>query len=453
MSSEERASFSSKIGMLLATAGSAVGLGNVWRFPYMAGENGGAAFILVYIGCVVLLGVPCMISEFIIGRESGSNAARAYKKLSPNKFFGIIGYLGVLAAFLITGYYAVVSGWCVEYIVASAVNKLHGSPDFFKTFFDDFAGGAGRAVMWTVIVLLITHVVIVKGVREGIEKASKFMMPALFILLIIMVVLTCMLPGAGKGVEYLLYPDFSKITPKVFIDALGQSFYSLSLAMGILCTYASYYVKKVKLPKTAYQIGFIDMLVAILAGLIIFPAAFSVGVEPDSGPSLLFVTLPNVFQNAFANYPVIGYIVSISFYALLTLAALTSLISLHEVSTVFLAEEMHISRKWGATAVTISCIIIGSLCSLSFGGREWLQIGGQSLFGFLDFITGQVMLPIGGLLSCILVGWFLPKKMISNQYNNWGTYKTHLFNWYLFCTKFLCPVLIILIFLHQFGIV
>lgn len=335
MVQQKRAKFGSKLGMILATAGGAVGLGNVWRFPYMAGQNGGAAFILIYIGCILLLGLPCMVSEFIIGRHAASNTARAYTKLSDGTAWKWVGYLGVLTGFLITGYYAVVSGWCLQYALASVVGHLHGSPAYFQSYFSDFSTNPWKPVLWTAVILLITHYVIIHGVRNGIERASKIMMPALFLLLLAIVVASCLLPGAGKGVEFLLKPDFSKVTGDVFLGALGQSFYSMSIAMGCICTYASYYSRHTKLLNSAVQIGVIDTVVAILAGLMIFPAAFSVGVSPDSGPSLIFITLPNVFEQAFASMPVVGYVISLSFYLLLSMAALTSLISLHEVSTAF----------------------------------------------------------------------------------------------------------------------
>ena len=283
MGEQKRAKFGSKLGMILATAGGAVGLGNVWRFPYMAGQNGGAAFILIYVGCILLLGLPCMISEFIIGRHAASNTARAYTKLSNGSAWKWVGYLGVLTGFLITGYYAVVAGWCLQYGTASVLNHLHGTPDYFKSYFADFSTNQWKPVLWTVMILLFTHYVIIHGVRNGIERTSKILMPALFVLLVAIVVASCLLPGASKGVEFLLKPDFSKVTGDVFLGALGQSFYSMSIAMGCICTYASYYSRHTKLLNSAVQIGIIDTCVAILAGLMIFPAAFSVGVSPDSG--------------------------------------------------------------------------------------------------------------------------------------------------------------------------
>lgn len=453
MSQEERAKFGSKMGVILATAGSAIGLGNVWRFPYMAGENGGAAFIIFYILCVVILGLPCMVSEFIIGRHAQANTARAYNKVSGKRIWTLVGCLSVLTGFLITSYYAVVSGWCLQYIYASLMGHLDGDPEYFKQYFANFSADPVKPIVWTVAILGITHLVIQHGVRDGIEKASKMLMPTLFVLLLVLVVSSCMLPNAIAGIEFLFKPDFSKVTPEVLLGALGQAFYSMSIGMGCLCTYASYFSRQTNLLRSAVQIGLIDTFVAILAGLMIFPAAFSVGVSPDSGPSLIFITLPNVFQQAFGGMPVVGYVVSLLFYALLSLAALTSLISLHEVSTAFFHEELHIGRKKAALIVTASCSVLGAFCSLSLGGYEVMSFLGKTLFDIFDFVTGQVFLPVCGFLTCLLVGWYLPHKLVRDEFTNWGTLRGKFFHIYLFAIKYLCPACILIIFLHQLGLI
>ena len=452
MVEQKRAKFGSKLGMILATAGGAVGLGNVWRFPYMTGQNGGAAFILIYIGCILLLGLPCMISEFIIGRHAASNTARAYTKLSNGTAWKWVGFLGVLTGFLITGYYAVVSGWCLQYGVASAMGHLHGTPDYFKSYFTDFSTNPWKPVLWTVMILLFTHYVIIHGVRNGIERASKIMMPALFILLVAIVIASCLLPGAGKGIEFLLKPDFSKVTGDVLVGGFGVWLFCLCLGLGCLCCYASYYSRHTKLLNSAVQIGVIDTCVAILAGLMIFPAAFSVGVSPDSGPSLIFITLPNVFEQAFASMPVLGYVISLAFYLLLSVAALTSLISLHEVSTAFFQEELHISRSRAAMIVTGGCSMIGAICSLSLGEWSFLKVAGVDLFDVFDFVTGQIFLPVGGLLTCLFIGWYVPKKLVKDEFTNWGTTRGVFFGTYYFLIRFVCPLAILAIFLHQLGV-
>ena len=452
MAKLERANFSSKLGVILATAGSAVGLGNVWRFPYMTGQNGGAVFIIIYLLCVLLLGIPCMISEFIVGRHAQSNTARAFRKLSGGTAWSALGYMGVLTGFLIMGYYAVVSGWCLQYIWASLTGHLHGDPEFFKQYFASLSSDPVKPIFWTVIILLTTYLIIEKGVRNGIERASKVLMPTLFILLLVIVVASCMLPGAKEGIEFLLKPDLAAINGDVFLSALGQSFYSLSIAMGCICTYASYFSKSTNLTNSALQIGIIDCLVAILAGLMIFPAAFSVGVSPDSGPSLIFITLPNVFQQAFSAFPAVGYIISLLFYTLLSLAALTSLISLHEVSTAYFQEELVITRKHAAVAVTVAASVIGTFCSLSLGAVDFLSIAGRTLFDWFDFITGQIFLPVVGFLTCIFIGWFVPHKIVRDQFTNWGTLRSPLFHFYLFLVKYVCPICILFIFLHQLDL-
>ena len=448
----ERANFKNTLGVILATAGSAVGLGNVWRFPYMTGQNGGASYIVIYILCVLLLGIPCMVSEFIIGRHSASNTARAYNKMG-NRWWGIIGMLSVSTGFLITCYYVIVSGWCLQYMYATVLGELHGDAAYFISYFSDFSSNPWKPLLWVAVFMGITHWVIIHGVRGGIERASKVLMPALFVLLLVIVVASCMLPGAERGISFLLKPDFSKIDGSVCLNAMGQSFYSLSIGMGCICTYASYFSRRTNLSQSAIQISVIDCLVAILAGLMIFPAAFSVGVQPDSGPSLIYITLPNVFQQAFSAVPFVGTIVSFAFYALMSLAALTSMISLHEVSTAFFQEEMHISRKRSATIVSVSTSVIAIFCSLSLAGVDWLVIGGKSLFDWFDFVTGQLFLPIVGFFACLFIGWYVPKDIVRDEFTNWGTLRSSLYPVFLVCVRFVCPTGILLVFLNQLGII
>lgn len=453
MSNQERGNFGSKFGVILATAGGAVGLGNIWRFPYICGQNGGAAFIIIYIGCILLMGLPVMLCEFIIGRHAQANTARAYTILANGKAWKYVGYLGVLTAALIIGYYGVVAGWTLEYMFASLTGKMHGTPEYFKQYFADFSSNPIKPIIWMILLVGMTHFVIVHGVQKGIERASKVMMPVLFILLLVLVICAVTLPGAAKGIEFLFKPDFSKVNHNTFIEALGQSFYSLSIAMGCICTYASYFKRETNLTNSAMQIAAIDTVVAILAGLLIFPAALSVGVNPDSGPSLIFITLPNVFEQAFGSIPWLGYIVSVAFYLLLSIAALTSNISLHEVCTSFLSEELKVGRKRAAAMVSVGCIIVGALCSLSLGGREWLQAFGMSLFDLFDWFTANICLTVGGFFTCLFVGWYVDHKIVRDELSNWGTLRTPHFHTVIFLLKYICPVLVVFIFLHQFGLV
>jgi NSS family neurotransmitter:Na+ symporter len=346
-----------------------------------------------------------------------------------------------------------VAGWCLQYVYASVAGQLHGSPQFFDQYFAVFSSDPWQPILWLCVFFGITHFVIIHGVRNGIERASKILMPLLFVLLLFIVVASCMLPGASAGIDFLFKPDFSKMTSDVFLGALGQSFYSLSIAMGCICTYASYFSRQTNLSNSAMQIGLIDSMVAILAGLMIFPAAASVGVRPDSGPSLIFITLPNVFEQAFVSMPIVGFFISLMFYALLALAALTSLISLHEVSTAFFQEELKTTRNRAAWIVTVTCWVVGVFCSMSLGQWSFLSIDGKSLFSLFDFVTGQIFLPIGGFLTCLFIGWFVPKQLVKDEYTNWGTLRGRLFWVYLFLVRFVCPVAIAAIFLHQFGVV
>ena len=450
---QDRVNFGSKIGAILAAAGSAVGLGNIWRFPYETGNHGGAAFILIYLLCIVLLGLPIMIAEFSIGRHSRANTAGAYNVLAPGTPWRGVGYMGVLAGFLILSYYSVVAGWTLEYTWQAISNGFAGmNAEGYTQFFTNFSANPWRSVLWMVVFMVMTHMVILMGVKKGIEKSAKIMMPMLFILIIVLVICSVTLPGADKGLAFLLKPDFSKVNADVFLGAMGQAFFSLSLGLGCLSTYASYFGKDTNLSKTALSVGVIDTMVAIMAGLIIFPAAFSVGVSPDAGPSLLFITLPNVFQMAFGDVPFLAYIFSVMFYVLLALAAFTSTISMHEVVTAFVHEDWKFSRKKAAWYVTIFCTLLGVLSALSFGVLADMKIFGLTFFDFLDTLTSKVMLPLGGMLISIFTGWYLDRRIVWDELTNEGSLKVPFFKVYIFIMKYLAPVAIGLIFLNELGI-
>ena len=453
MTKKERGNFGSKLGVILASAGSAVGLGNIWRFPYETGNHGGAAFILIYLGCILLLGLPIMIAEFLIGRHSQANTARAYQILAPGTQWRWVGRMGVLAGFLILGYYSVVAGWTLEYIFEAVSNSFAGkTPAEFISSFQSFSSNPWRPALWLTLFLLATHFILVKGVEKGIEQSSKVMMPTLFIIILILVGCSVTLPGAGKGIEFLLKPDFSKVDGNVFLGAMGQAFFSLSLGMGCLCTYASYFSKNTNLTRTAFSVGIIDTFVAVLAGFIIFPAAFSVGIQPDAGPSLIFITLPNVFQQAFSGIPILAYIFSVMFYVLLALAALTSTISLHEVVTAYLHEEFNFTRGKAARLVTTGCILLGILCSLSLGVTKEFTIFGLGMFDLFDFVTAKLMLPLGGLLISIFTGWYLDKKLVWSEITNNGTLKVPTYKLIIFILKYVAPIAISVIFINELGL-
>lgn len=452
MTNSDRVNFGSRIGVILASAGSAVGLGNIWRFPYEAGQHGGAAFILIYLLCVLFMGMPVMISEFLIGRRSRANTAGAYRILAPGTPWRWVGFLGVLTGFLILSYYSVVAGWTLEFIVEAGTNNFAGktAPDFSASF-ASFLQEPVLPVVWTACFLVLTHFVVVRGVKKGIERSSKLLMPLLFILVIVLAVCSVSLPRSEKGLLFLFRPDFSKVTSDVVLGAMGQAFYSLSLGMGCLCTYASYFSRDTNLAKTAGSVGVIDTCVAVLAGIIIFPAAFSVGISPDAGPGLIFITLPNVFQQAFAGVPVLSYIFSLMFYILLALAALTSTISIHEVVTAYLHEEFHLSRTRAATLVTAGCLLLGAACSLSMGVWSDFTIAGMNLFNLFDFTTTKIMLPLGGMLICLFTGWYLDRRLVYAEVSNEGSLKVRFFRAYIFLVRYVAPIAIAGVFLKEWG--
>jgi len=400
-----------RIGAVLAAAGSAVGLGNIWRFPIETGRNGGAAFVLVYIICVIVLGLPVMISEFMIGRSTQSNTAAAYRKLSPGTQWKWVGRLGVLTGFLIFSYYSVVAGWTVEYAGYALTNVFAHESDY-KQMFSNFASNPFWPVLWLFIFMFITHVIIVRGVKSGIERVSKVLMPTLFLLIMMLVFCAITLPGSGPGIDFIIRPDFSKINGMVVLSAMGQAFFSLSIGMGCLCTYASYFRSDTNLTRSAINVASIDTMIAIMSGFIIFPAAASAGytlTAGDVGPSLIFITLPHVFQQAFSGAPILAYVFSVMFYVLLILAALTSTISMHEVITAYLKEEFEMSRKKAARFVTCSCAFLGIFCALSFGVLSDVKLMDRTIFDWFDFVSSTILLPFGGMLISIFTGWYLNK--------------------------------------------
>ena len=445
---DNRVTFGSKLGVILATVGCAVGLGSVWRFPYMLGTNGGAAFLLVYILFTIFLGLPVMITEFFVGRHSRSNTVGSFKKLAPGTRWSWIGYNGILAAFLILSYYSVVSGWTLEYVWQTLNGSLYGSgaADYTEGF-EAFSSDPFRPIFWTAVFIGLTHFVIVSGVDKGIERASKVMMPLLFLILVVMCVRSVTLPDAEAGLVYLFKPDLSKLTSSVVLSALGQAFFTLSLGMGCLITYASYFSKDTNMQATAWQVTLINTFVAVLAGVMIFPAVFSFGIAPSAGAELVFITLPNVFERL-----PISFLWSLIFYILLAMAALTSTISLHEVATAYVLEEFHLSRRKAAWIVSIGVFLLGIVSSLSFGVlKEW-TIGGLTFFEAVDYLTAKIMLPLGGMLTCIFVGTRIDKKVLKAELTNQGTVKFYLFSTYVFFMKYVAPAAIGIVFLNELGV-
>ena len=456
MDNNVRENFGSKIGAVLAAAGSAVGLGNIWRFPIETGLNGGAAFILIYIACVLVLGIPIMMSEFLIGRHTQANTAGAFRMLAPGTPWRWVGRLGVLSGFVILSYYSVVAGWTAEYTVLAVGNCFDGKTTAdFPQIFAQFVSNPWKSVFWMLAFMVITHIIVVRGVKGGIEKFSKLMMPALFVILVVLAICSVMLPGASQGLEFLLRPDFSKITGSTVLRAMGQAFFSLSLGLGCLCTYASYFNKDTNIGKTALSVSVIDTFVAIMSGFIIFPAVFNAGYtlgSGDIGPSLLFITMPNVFGQAFGAVPALAYVVSALFYFLLMLAALTSTISMHEVVTAYVSEEFGMRRTKAAAIVTVACSVVGVLCALSFGPFEGFKIFGMTLFDFFDYAASNIMLPVGGMLISIFAGWYLDKNLVRDEVTNRGTLQARYLPVVVFVLRYIAPVAIACVLLGQLGL-
>ena len=451
-----RENFGSKLGAILAAAGSAVGLGNVWRFPIETGQNGGAAFIIIYVLCIIILGLPIMISEFLIGRYTHANTAGAFRIVSNGSPWKWVGRMGVFTGWFILCYYVVVGAWTLHYTYLSVTNAFYEVPaQQYENIFGDFVSSSWMPTLWLFLFIGVIHFVITRGVQSGIEKSAKLMMPTLFIITIFLAVCSIMLPGASKGVEFLLSPDWSKVDSTTILEAMGQAFYSLSLAMGCLCTYASYFEKNTPLAKSAVNVALIDTLIAIMAGFIIFPSIFNIGMDPNEagvGASLTFVSLPNVFQQALGDGSVLAVVFSTMFYFLLFVAALTSAISLHEVATAYVTEEFNMSRKKGATLVTSTILVLGTLCSLSFGPLSGVTLFDRNIFEIFDDFSGRILLPLGGMLISIFAGWVLDRKLYHYELSNQGNLKTPYFRMLVFSLRYIAPLAIGLVFLDQLGV-
>jgi neurotransmitter:Na+ symporter, NSS family len=444
-----REAFGSKFGVIAATAGSAIGLGNIWRFPYVAGENGGGAFLLIYLGFVLVIGISVMLSEFIIGRAGRQNAFGSFRQLAPGKPWYLIGLMGVVAAFMILAFYTAVAGWTLEYIYQSLINGFSGkSPEELGVMFSDFQSSTFRPLLWFFIFMGLTAGIIMMGVKKGIEKSTKIMMPLLLFLLLIMAIRAVTLPGAVEGLKFLFKPDFSKITMKSVLEALGQSFFSLSIGMGTLITYASYVPKDNKLGQTALSVAFADTMVAILAGVAIFPAVFAFGIAPGSGAGLVYTTLPNIFQQIVG-----GYFFSLIFFILLGVAALTSTISVLEVIVAFFAEELRMHRKAATWTATALVSILGVMSSLSWGVLKDLRLFGLSTFELLDYASANILLPLGGFFIVMFVAWFYGRDKARAELSNEGKLKAAYVPFFIFVVRFLAPLCIAFIFLHGLGII
>ncbi len=441
--------FSSRLTTVLVAAGCSVGLGNIWRFPYVAGQGGGGAFLLLYLACVIIIGLPIMLSEFALGRATHKSAVGAFKQLTGHKW-SWIGYNGVLAIMLIMGFYYVVAGWTAEYFILSVSGELakHTTAEEYTSIFNSFVSHPWKPVVTTWAFIILNHFIVVKGVTKGLERVAKYLMPLLFIILIVLCVNSLMMPGSMAGVEFFLKPDFSKITGSVVLQAIGQAFFSLSIGLGALIAYGSYVPKDANLRGTVLQVSLLDTMVAMLSGLIIFPAAFSAGINPGAGPALVFETLPAIFNTL----PMSMLWASI-FFILLIIAALTTTMSFHEVVTMYFVEEWRFTRRAGVFCASGIAVVLSVIASLSLGNWSEYTIFGKSIFDAMDYVTANFMMPLGGMFTCICISWYLDKNILANQVTNFGKLKCSYIPVIFFLLKYICPVAIFFIFLNGIGII
>ncbi len=449
-----RGSFNSKFGVIAAVGGSVIGLGNIWRFPYIAGENGGGAFLLIYILVSLIIAVPILLSELVIGRRTRNNTFGAFRTLTAPKrtLWPGIGLLGVLTAFMITSFYMIISGWGVEFLFMSITNSFEGqSTEQIQETFSTFITSGWKPFIYMIIFVAGNYVISLLGVEKGIEKYTKILMPMMIVLLIILIINSLRLPNAMEGVRFLFNPDFSKISLDVVLQAVGQAFFSLSLGMGAMMTYGSYVKKDINLYRTAATVALCDVGVAILSGLVIFPSVFSFGINPTSGPELVFITLPNIFQQMTG-----GYFASILFFFIIIVAAITSSLSLVEVVTAYMNEELKISRKKAVTITIILITLSAGLCVNSMMPDSIFKIAGKSLFDIFDNLTSVYTLPLGGLFISIFAGWVLDKNILRDELTNSGTLapsSVKLFYVVRFIIRYIAPVVLSLIFLDLLGLI
>lgn len=442
---EKRDSFGSKFGVLVALTGSAVGLGNMWRFPYLVGTNGGAAFIILYLICLLVISMPLMITEFVIGRRSQANVFGAFKTLSQGKkhgkVWGKIGFISVITSLVILSFYSVVGGWTIDYVCQAIGFKFTQGIDYEQVF-QYSSTSAVRPLVFTLIFLAITAIVVIMGIQKGIEKYTKVMMPMLFIMVIFLAVYSLTLKGAGEGIRFLFLPKWSEVTIQTVLEALGQSFFSLSIGCGTIITYASYVKKHENILTLSAETAFMDTLFALLAGMAIMPAVFAFGATPSEGPGLVFVIIPQIFSQL-----PMGGVLAILFFVVLFFAAVTSSISLLEVMVAYMIEERHLSRK-ASVAITMSLtLVLGVLCSLSLGVLGNVHLFGNSIFGFMDSLSANILMPLGGMLFVVFAGWKLSDKEYFDELTNGGSMHVSpiLLKVLRFLIRYTSPVVIVLI--------
>ncbi|MCI1930160.1 MAG: sodium-dependent transporter [Clostridia bacterium] len=444
--------FATKAGFIFAAAGSAVGLGNLWKFPYLLGSNGGGAFLIVYVIICAIVAVPCCMLESAIGKHTRiTSGTRAYAVIAQEKgktkAWGIVGFLGVLSCFAMLFYYGVVGGWVLDYLFKSIFIGLP-SADSAESVFSASTSSLSEPIIWMLVFLVITVIICLGGIKKGIEKISNIMMPTLFVMLIILVIRSVTLPGSSEGIVWMFKPNFKAINGSVVIAALSQVFFSCSLGIGILITYGGYATKDQNLIKSSILVPVLDTLVAVLAGLI--PSVFACGYNPSAGPGLLFITLPSVISSF---GPVIGRIFGVLFFLLASFAALTTSVAMVELPVNWIMDQFKLSRKKSVFIDFVITAVFGVLCSLAESGLLDFTLIGKNIFDFFDFISATIMMPLGGLFGAIFVGYIWKPESVIPEVTNNGQLKFGWFPWFKLCVKILIPILIVIIFLNGFGII
>lgn len=451
---KDRGSFNSRFAAIMAMAGSAIGLGNIWRFPYMVGQNGGAAFILVYLFSALFLCVPIFISESIIGKSTQLSTFGAMESLAPGTKWKWLGLLTVITPLIILSYYSVVGGWSIEYLIKSLSFSFTSSEtalEAHSSVFGNFISSAWGPVVCHTLFMAANAFVVIAGVKGGIERFTKLTTPLLFLLIVLIMVYSLSLPGSSEGVRYMLKPDFTKLTASSALSAMGQAFFSLSLGVGTILTYASYLKKEENLLVTGACTSLFDLAFAIIAGFAVMPAVFAAGIEPGAGPGLIFEALPFIFSKMGASAPVISGIVAILFFVTILCAALTSSISMLEVGVAYLVDQKKVSRTKATLWLVVCCWALGVLCSLSFGPLSGVQLFGRSIFDFCDHLTSDFLMTFGSLLFVIFVGWKMKKAEVRKEFTNNGSLRSSsaLFGVVYFFIRYVAPVCILVIFVSN----
>lgn len=446
---KKRERFGSRFAVIAAMAGSAVGLGNIWRFPYVLGQYGGAAFIMVYIAASLLVALPIFFAESVIGRRSGRDTYGAMQLLAPGTAWKWAGLLTILSPLLILSYYSVVGGWSVEFLFKSLSFSFteKAAAEEVSGYFGKFISSTWQPLLSHTLFMALVAGVVLGGVKNGIERFSKVAMPLLFVLILFIVGYSLTLPGSRAGVEYLVKPDFSKLTADAYAAALGQAFFSLSLGVGTVLTYASYVKKEENLVVSGVGTAVSDLLFAMIAAFAVMPAVFAAGIEPGSGPGLVFQTLPYIFNTMSQAMPITSALVSIAFFLTILAAALTSAISMLEVGVAYLVDEKGMERRKATLLLALGTWLLGVLCSLSFGPLAGVKLLGLRFFDFLDSLCSVWLLPLGGLLFTLFVGWWMSKADVRDELTNGGTCNVRLFGLVYFLMRYLAPVGILVVFL------